>query len=58
MTEIEFYANNPTLQQLSAINGFPKPGNWKYFLGVASLPSWTYYCRHNYDGKFRIPRAI
>lgn len=58
MTEIEFYANNPNLDELSDIDGFPKPANWIYKLGFSSMPSWTYYCRHNYDGKFSVERAI
>ena len=58
MNEITFYENNLALDQLADIDGFPKPGNWNYKLGFSSLPSWTYYCRHNYDGKFSIPRAI
>lgn len=58
ITEIEFYANNPALDALSTNNGFPKPGNQIYNLGFASLPSWTYNCRHNYDKKFSIPKAL
>jgi hypothetical protein len=53
-TEAEFYANNRNLEELTEIEGFPEAGNWDYHFGFASLPSWTYRCRHNLDGKFSI----
>lgn len=57
-SEISFYVNNPGLSALTAIPGFPSPGNWKYLLGFASLTGWTYNCRHNMNKKFSIPTAI
>ena len=29
-----------------------------YKLGFKNVPAWTYYCRHNYDGKFSVPSAL
>lgn len=40
------------------IKGFPQPGNWDYNLGFGSVAGWTYKCRHTYNGKFSIPKAI
>jgi hypothetical protein len=58
MNEINFYQNNPSLQALTLLPGFPKPANWIYSLGFASLSGWTYRCRHTYNNKFSIPNAI
>ena len=57
-TEITFFENNPALQDLTVIPGFPSPGNWEYLLGFQSLTGWTYQCRHNLNKKFSIPKAI
>lgn len=58
MSEIFFYQYNPSLQALTSLNGFPSPSNWQYLLGFSSLPGWTYKCRHTYDNKFSIPKAV
>ena len=57
-TELEFYANNPNLNALSQISGFPDPGNWVFKFGFASFNGWTYKCRHTYAGKFNIQNAL
>lgn len=56
-TEIDFFQNNPSLQALTSIPGFPSPGNWQYLLGFHSLTGWTYQCRHNLNKKYSIPTA-
>ena len=58
MNEISFYQNNPRLQALTLLPGFPQPGNWAYKLGFASLAGWTYRCRHTFSNKFSIPNAV
>jgi hypothetical protein len=56
-SEIVFFENNPELQALAAVPGFPPPGNWQYRLGFQSLAGWSYKCRHNLNGKYAIPTA-
>ena len=58
LTEIDFFQNNPQLQALTSIPGFPSPGNWEYKFGFHSLTGWTYKCRHNLNKKYSIPNAI
>lgn len=58
MSELDFYVNNPALNSLTAIAGFPEPGNWEYKFGFASINGWTYRCRHTFEGKFNIKNAL
>lgn len=58
MSEISFYQNNPKLQALTTIPGFPQPGNWVYKFGFSAQIGWTYRCRHTFNNKFSIPNAI
>lgn len=55
--EATFYSVNSNLNALTAIKGFPTPGNWDYNLGFLSMPSWTYKCRFNYQKNYNIPNA-
>ena len=42
MTEKDFFQNNPKLDILQDINGFPPPNLWEYKLGFTAVPSWDY----------------
>jgi len=53
-SEITYYQNNPNLEALTTLTGFPQPGNWQYNFGFSSLPSWTYRCRHNLNKRYSI----
>ena len=43
---------------MTTIPGFPQPGNWNYQFGFSSQTGWTYKCRHTFNNKFSIPKAI